>query len=291
MTGQTLELWRFREVIKNFVAQDLKVKYRRSALGFFWSLMNPLLQMIVLSVVFSLMFKIPNFTLYILSGIVCWTFFSTSVDACAVSIIGAEGMLKRQYFPKLVFPLAKVTENLVTFVLSLTVLLLLVGPFCGFRFTAALAVLPLSFACIVAFTLGLGAIAAVATVHFRDMQHLITVFLGAMFYLTPVIYPLDDKTITAEHPPAATAAASSEDGGTVVTQRAEIAKGPIPDKYRKYFKINPMFSLLAMFQRPIYDAMLPTRPETLTAIGVSLASLTTGLLVFRRFENGLIFRL
>jgi len=286
MTAQVRELWRFREVVKNFVAQDLKVKYRRSALGFLWSLMNPLLQMIVLSTVFSLMFKIPNFTLYILSGIVCWTFFSTSVDGCAVSIIGAEGMLKRQYFPKLVFPLAKVVENLVTFVLSLTTLLLVVGPFCGFKLTSALGVLPLSFACMVCFTLGVGAIAAVATVHFRDMQHLITVFLGAMFYLTPIIYPLDDKT----HPPDPSQPVAAAVEGDP-TGRAAIARGPIPAEYRKYFKINPLFSLLAMFQRPIYDAMLPTRSEVTTAVGVSLASLGIGLLVFRRFENGLIFRL
>jgi len=288
MTTQFRELWRFREVIKNFVAQDLKVKYRRSALGFLWSLMNPLLQMIVLSTVFSLMFKIPNFTLYILSGVVCWSFFSTSVDGCAVSIIGAEGMLKRQYFPKLVFPLAKVVENLVTFVLSLTALLLVAGPFCGFKLTTALAVLPLSFACMVCFTLGVGAIAAVATVHFRDMQHLITVFLSALFYLTPVIYPLDDKT----HPPdskQAVSATSTADADP--TGRAQIAKGPIPDEYRRYFKLNPLFSLLAMFQRPIYDGMLPTRSETTTAVGVALASLAAGLLVFRRFEDGLIFRL
>lgn len=287
MTGQAAEVWRFREVVKNFVAQDLKVKYRRSALGFLWSLMNPLLQMIVLSTVFSLIFHgIPNFTLYILSGIVCWNFFAASVDGCAVSILGAESMLKRQYFPKLIFPLSTVIQNLVTFVLSLSVLLLIVGPFSGFRVTSALAVLPLSFACMVCFTLGVGAIAAVATVHFRDMQHLITVFLGAMFYLTPIIYPLDDKTIPPSEEPTVTAS-----GAVELTGRAEVAKGPIPPQYRKYFKINPLFSLLSMFQRPIYDGMLPTRSETAAAVGISLASLGAGLLVFRRFEGGLIFRL
>src|SRR5436309_57523 len=87
------ELWQFREVIKNFVAQDLKVKYRRSALGFFWSLLNPLLQLAVLSVVFSLMFKMNNLTLYILSGIIPWTFFATTVDACSMSIVASESML------------------------------------------------------------------------------------------------------------------------------------------------------------------------------------------------------
>ncbi len=288
MTGKALELWRFREVIKNFVAQDLKVKYRRSALGFFWSLMNPLLQMIVMSIVFSLMFKIPNLSLYILSGSVGWTFFASTVDACAISIIGAESMLKRQYFPKLVFPLSTVIQNLITFALSLLVLLSLVGPFCGFRLSPALLVLPLSFTCMACFTLGVGALAAVATVHFRDMQHLITVFLSALFFLTPVIYPLDDKTI--HHPPAA-ATASAETTGVELANRSKTAEGPIPAEYRRYFKINPLFSLLSMFQRPIYDRMLPTNKEMLAAVGVSLASLGIGLAVFRRFEDELIFRL
>ena len=283
------EVWRFREVIKNFVAQDLKVKYRRSALGFLWSLMNPMLQMIVLSAVFSLMFHIPNFTLYVLSGIVCWGFFSTSVDACAVSIIGAESMLKRQYFPKLVFPLSAVTQNLVTLCLSLTALLILVGPFVGFRLSPALLILPLSFACIFAFTLGVGAIAAVITVHFRDMQHLITVFLGALFYLTPIIYPLEDKTTV--HPPATAATTANVDAAAPTANRAAVVKGPIPDRYRSYFKANPLFAMLSMFQRPIYDGRFPTVKELATAVIVAAGALVLGLYVFRRAEDGLIFRL
>jgi len=284
------EVWRFREVIKNFVAQDLKVKYRRSALGFLWSLMNPMLQMIVLSTVFSLMFHIPNFTLYVLSGIVCWGFFATSVDACAVSIIGAESMLKRQYFPKLVFPLSSVTQNLVTLCLSLTALLILVGPFVGFRLSTSLLILPLSFACIFAFTLGVGAIAAVITVHFRDMQHLITVFLSALFYLTPIIYPLEDKSTV--HPPATTTTTTAAaDSAAPTAGRAAVVKGPIPDRYRTYFKANPLFALLSMFQRPIYDGRFPTHRELATAVSVAAGALVLGLYVFRRAEDGLIFRL
>lgn len=285
------EVWRFREVIKNFVAQDLKVKYRRSALGFLWSLMNPMLQMIVLSAVFSLMFHIPNFTLYVLSGIVCWGFFSTSVDACAVSIIGAESMLKRQYFPKLVFPLSAVTQNLVTLFLSLTALLILVGPFVGFRLSSALLILPLSFACLFAFTLGVGAIAAVITVHFRDMQHLISVFLGALFYLTPIIYPLEDKTAPAPPPTASAAIPAPAAPAPPESGRAAVVRGPIPQQYRAYFKANPLFAMLSMFQRPIYDGRFPTARELATAVSVAAGALVLGLYVFRRAEDGLIFRL
>ena len=140
------EVWRFREVIKNFVSQDLKVKYRRSFLGFFWSLLNPLLQMAVITVVFSLLFKfdMKDYALYVLSGLVPWSFWATSVDGCCMSIVSAEAMLKRQYFPKLVFPLSIIMQNLVTFVLSLGVLLLVLAPITGYVPSPALLILPLS---------------------------------------------------------------------------------------------------------------------------------------------------
>lgn len=252
------EVWMFREVIRNFVSQDLKVKYRRSALGFFWSLLNPLLQLTVTSLVFSLMFR-TNLALFILSGLIPWTFFAATVDACSMSIVGAETMLRRQYFPKLVFPLSIVIQNLITFVLSLFVLLILIGWVIGFQPGAALLILPLSFACIVATALGLGAVAAVLTVHFRDIKHLISVFMQAWFYLTPIIYPLDG--------------------------------GLIPHEYRWYFKLNPMFSIIEMFHRPIYNATLPTPAELISAVSIAIVSLVVGLWVFWRYERGLIFAL
>lgn len=259
------EVWRFREVIKNFVSQDLKVKYRRSFLGFFWSLLNPLLQMAVITVVFSIIFRFPmrQYALYVLSGLVPWSFWATSVDGCCMSIVSAEAMLKRQYFPKLVFPLSIVMQNLVTFVLSLGVLLLVLAPITGYVPTTALLILPLSFLCLVGVSLGLGMVAAVATVYFRDLQHLISVAINALFYLTPIIYPLE-----------------APDGG-----------GPIPHRYRYYFKLNPMYSIIEMFHRPIYEGMLPTNSELMVAVAAAATSLGVGLLVFRRYENTLIFNL
>ena len=252
------EVWRFREVIKNFVAQDLKVKYRRSALGFFWSLLNPLLQMTVISLVFAQLFRATqNFALYLLSGILPWSFFASSIEGCAMSVVNAENMLRRQYFPKLIFPLSFVLQNLVTFVLSLTVLLLTIGPIVGLKFTLALAVLPLSFICIVCVAIGLGAMAAVITVYFRDMQHLISVFLSAWFYLTPVIYPLEQ----------------------------------IPARYQYVFKLNPMFGIIELFHRPIYYGMMPTGLELTSALLTAAVSLLVGLTVFWRYEDTLIFAL
>jgi ABC-2 type transport system permease protein/lipopolysaccharide transport system permease protein len=277
------EVWQFREVVKNFVSQDLKVKYRRAFLGFFWSLLNPLLHLTVISLVFAMLFKfdVRNYALYVLSGLIPWTFFAATIDGCSMSIIASEGMIKRQYFPKLVFPLSVMTQNLITFGLSLLALLIIIGPFSGFRITPALFILPLSFLCIVAFAFGIGIVGAVLTVYFRDMQHLIGVFMSMWFYLTPIIYPIE-----AKHQ-ATTAGLSS----ATVSADDIVDRGPIPLKYRIYFKLNPMYSLIEMFHRPIYDARLPTRRELLAATGTAGIALIIGLLIFRRYEDSLIFNL
>ncbi|MCB9854443.1 MAG: ABC transporter permease [Phycisphaerales bacterium] len=276
------EVWRFREVIKNFVSQDLKVKYRRSYLGFFWSLLNPLLQLLVISAVFRTMFKFPirDYALYVLSGLIPWTFLQSTIINSSMSIVGAEGMLKRQYFPKLVFPLSIVMQDLVTFVLSLIVLLCALGYFIGFQLSPALAMLPISFMYMLFVGLGLGAIAAVLTVYFRDVQHLIAVLLSAMFYLTPIIYPMEAKM--SVDPKIAVADA---------TQDQLIDKGPIPHEMRFYFKLNPFYPVIEMFHRPIYDRRFPTQMEFLSATIVALGSLGVGLVFFRRFEDRLIFHL
>ncbi len=297
-TGSTFkEVWRFREVVKNFVSQDLKVKYRRSYLGFFWSLLNPLLQMIVISLVFSLLFKfnVRNYALYVLSGLVPWSFVASTIDGCSMSIISAEGLLKRQYFPKLVFPLSIVMQNLVTFFLSLTVLVCVLAPVTGFKVTAALVVLPLSFLYITCVALGIGAIAAVLTVYFRDTQHLISVFISVWFYLTPIIWPLEVKEpAQAPEQRAAAQATHTESGHTakpVRNKRTDDDGGLIPFRYRSYFKLNPMYPIIEMFHRPIYDGRFPTRTEFLTASGIAIVCLGLGVAVFRRYENQLIFNL
>lgn len=276
------DVWRFREVIKNFVSQDLKVKYRRSYLGFLWSLLNPLLQLLVISTVFNVIFKfqIRDYALYVLSGLIPWTFLQSTILNSSMSIVGAEGMLKRQYFPKLVFPLSIVMQDLVTFVLSLVVLLGILGFFIGFQLNAALIILPISFMYMLFVGLGIGAIAAVLTVYFRDVQHLIAVALSAIFYVTPIIYPMEAKKPIDPEVKHHEAKADEM-----------IDVGPIPHDLRFYFKLNPFYPVIEMFHRPIYDRSFPTQKEFLSATIVAFGSLGIGLVFFRRFEDRLIFHL
>lgn len=281
------ELWAFREVVKNFVARDLKVRYRRSSLGFLWSLLNPMLQLAVLSTVFSVLFGIEELALYILAGLVPWSFFATSVEGCSSSIVNAESVLRRQYFPKLVFPISLVLQNLITLGLSLAALLLLLGWLLGFRPTwSMLALLPAAM-CLSAFALGLGSILALVTVYFQDMRHLVGVFVSVWFYLTPVLYPLETRPPRVESSPSAAAPHPTAE----IPRQPPARTSPVPEPYRWYFKLNPMYSMVAMFQRPIYYEMWPTRAEALSAFASSGLVLAIGLLVFWRHEDTLIFAL
>src|SRR4051812_33528973 len=124
------QLVRFWPVIHNMVVQELRVRYQRSMIGFFWTLLHPILMMTTLTLVFSQLFKrtADHFALYLFAGMVPWGFLSGSLNDCAVCIIVNEALIRKIYLPKLVFPIAKVLSNLATFILSLTALFILLSP-------------------------------------------------------------------------------------------------------------------------------------------------------------------
>ena len=174
------ELVRFWPVVQNMVVQELRVRYQRSILGFVWTLLNPILMMVILSWVFShIMKEIENYSLFLFAGMVPWSFLSISLNDCAFSIINNEGLIRKIYLPKLVFPLVRVLIALVTFVLSLAALFLLLWPL-GARPSFALLFLPVAIALLAMFTLGLGLIVATLNTFYRDCGHLIAVVLAGL---------------------------------------------------------------------------------------------------------------
>ncbi len=162
------ELVRFWPVIQNMVVQELRVRYQRSILGFVWTLLNPLLMMATLSWVFSqLVTEVEHYPLFLFAGMVPWSFLSSSLNESAVCIIQNEGLIRKIYLPKLVFPLARVLISLVTFVLSLGALFLLLLPL-GARLTPSICSCRWSIGLFAVFTLGLGLIVATANTFYRD---------------------------------------------------------------------------------------------------------------------------
>lgn len=182
---------KFRPLLSELVSRDIKIKYRRSVLGVLWTLLNPLLMMIILSVVFSNLFKfdVENFPLYLLSGQIVFNFYSESTSSAMSAITGNAALIKKVYVPKYLFVISRVFSSFINLMASFTALLLVMMAMRSeLHWTVMLSPIPLML--LVLFSLGVGMILSAVTVKFRDIMHLYSVFITALMYLTPVIYPM-----------------------------------------------------------------------------------------------------
>jgi lipopolysaccharide transport system permease protein len=183
---------KYSDLIKELIRRDLKLKYRRSFLGYVWSVLNPLLIMIVMTVVFSTMFKknIENYPVYLLTGRVLYDFLKTSTTQGMKSVHGNASLLKKVYVPKYIFTFCKISSCLVDSLLSLGALFIVMlatkAPFYW-----QIVLIPVVFVQIYIFCLGLGFFLAQLNVFFKDVQYIYSAVTTAWLYLTPIIYPFD----------------------------------------------------------------------------------------------------
>ena len=185
-------LFKYKDLIAELVGRDLKLKYRRSFLGYVWSVLNPLLTMVVLAIVFTNLLgkKIENYPVYLLTGRMLYDFLKQSTNKAMKSVTGNASLLRKVYVPKYIFTLAKVTSCLVDTVFSLAALLL-VMIITGAKFHVHMLLMPLVIVQIYVFCCGLGFFLAQLNVFFRDTEHIYSVVLTAWLYLTPIIYRVD----------------------------------------------------------------------------------------------------
>jgi ABC-2 type transport system permease protein/lipopolysaccharide transport system permease protein len=251
------QLPRFWPVIQNLVIQELRVRYQRSVLGFFWTLLSPLLMMVILSWVFSVLFsRIDHYAVYLFAGMVPWGLLNGTVNECAMCIIANEGLIRKIFVPKLVFPLARLLINLVTLVLSLGSLFLLLCPL-GARLSLAMLLLPVALFLLAVFTLGLGLMVATANTFYRDCGHLVAVFLQAWYFATPILYRASD----------------------------------FPEAAQWRFRLNPAYYFIEIFQDILYYGLWPHFNSLLLAFLIATASLGIGYVVFKSQEDKMVFRL
>jgi len=183
---------RYKELFFQLVSRDIKLKYRRSVLGYFWSVLNPLLMMAVMIIVFSNLFGrgIPNFPLYVIIGKLLFLLMSGASSRSLNSVIGNAGLLKKIYIPKYIFTLATVTSELITFIFSLGALVIVIVvtgiPFSWSFFLVVIPIIQLYIFCI-----GLGLFLAQATVFFRDTQHIWGVVTMTWMFLSAIFYPVE----------------------------------------------------------------------------------------------------
>lgn len=184
--------WHYRDLLRLLVVRDIKLKYRRSFLGYLWSVLNPLMVMIIMHVVFSTMFRdnIQNFPVYLFCGQLMFNFMNISTNEAILSITANAPLLKKTYVPKYVFTLAKITSSLVDFVFSLGALVIVLvatrSPITPYILLAPFAILQLFLFCV-----GLGMFLAQANVFFRDVRYIYSALTVAWMYMTPIFYPIE----------------------------------------------------------------------------------------------------
>ncbi len=252
------ELYDFRQLIGLLVVRELKVRYKRSVLGLLWTMLNPLLLMVVYTVVFTTIMpsSLPNFSIFLLSALLPWLFFSTSLMQGLNSVLSNQDLIRKVRLPQAVFPLSVVGSNLVNFTLSMVPLVLLMAALKQ-PFTAALFFLPVAMLILTIFASGVTLLFATATVFFRDVKHLTEVLLQMLMYLSPVLY---DLHMLGEH------------------------QNWWFRFFRVFLKTNPLTYLLALVREPVFYGRLPDLHTVLLAFGASALALLVGFVVFQRLS-------
>ena len=183
--------YKYKNLFKQLVSRDIKLKCRRSILGYLWRVLNPLFVMLIMVIVFSNIFRsdVENFPLYLLSGQILFNYMTEATNGAMQSVMGASGLLKKIYVPKYIFTISKVTSTLITMILSLLALLIVaIATHAPVSWKYVLIVIPVTELYI--FCLGLGMFLAQAAVFFRDIQYIYSVVLTGWMYMTPIFYPI-----------------------------------------------------------------------------------------------------
>ena len=255
MKRQIRNFLKYKDLLRELVIRDIKIKYRRSFLGILWSLLNPLLMMIVITIVFSHLFRfqVKNYPIYLLTGQIFFTFLSESTNMAMAAIVNNSSLIKKVYIPKYIFPVAKTLSSFVNLIFSLiaVVIMILVT---NTKLTWMILLFPLPLIFILVFSIGLGLILSAYSVFFRDIVHLYGVVLTAWNYLTPIFYPADI----------------------------------IPDKYQVFLQLNPLYHMIELFRHVVLYGKVPSLGLILTCLFISLGSLALGVLAFYRNQDKFI---
>ncbi len=257
-----------RDLMVNLTLRELRSKYKRSVLGWAWSLLNPLAIMLIFTVVFRFFLKIdippgdPSglhvFAFFLLCGLLPWNFLSNGMSGGMTALVGNANLIKKVYFPRQVLVAANTASWVVSLLIELGVLavaLLIAGNFVLPWLLPVLVLIVIQ----TVFVAGIALMLGVLNVYFRDVQHLVGIVLQLWFYSTPIVYPL-----------------------TLVPERATLFGAEIP--VLTLFKLNPMVGFVEAYRDLLYDLRLPPLADLSYLVAVSIVTLAVGLAVFNRLE-------
>jgi lipopolysaccharide transport system permease protein len=254
MTRALRELIAYREILLILIWRDLKTRYRGSVLGFLWTFLNPLLLMVIYSLVFSVYMRVDirAYPIFVFAGLLPWIWFSSSMLAGASSVVDSGSLIKRVPFPPQILPAVSVTAALVNFLLALPLLLVFMVAW-GLPIGWSLLLLPLPIAIQYVFTLGLTIVLSMLTVRYRDLQQLLANLLTLWFFLTPVLYPT----------------------------------AMVPARFHAFLLLNPMAILVSAFQDALYGAQVPSFMRLAPVALVALVVFAVALALADRMRWGL----
>lgn len=248
------KVFEYREMLKNNVRKELRARYKGSVLGFFWTFLNPLLQLVVYSIVFSTVMKVKvpnyNYTIFLFVGLVPWNFLAASVQQSTTIIIANSNLIKKIYFPRVILPLTITTTNLINMLLTFIIVFIALFVF-GSHISVWYIYLPVIIAIETIFVLAMTLFLSSMTVYFRDLEHITGIIVMAWIYLSPVIYP-------SEY---------------------------IPSSVFRLFKMNPMFSIVESYRDVL---MFNRQPEIIGLVYVLMLSvilLIIGYAVFDKLQR------
>ncbi len=255
LKNSMIAFWKYRNLLKELVIRDIKIRYRKSFLGLLWTVLNPLLMMMVITFVFSTLFKsnIENFAVYFLTGNLFFMLNSEATTQAQLSILNNGALIKKVYIPKYLFPISKVLSALVNFCFAFCALIIvMVVTKATFHPTILLFFIPVFY--LILFSTGLGLILSSLTVYFRDLSHLYNVVILAWMYFTPIFYPIEI----------------------------------VPEAKRYLLGFNPMYKYISFFRQLALEGKFPSLQTNLECLGIGIITLVLGVYIFYKKQDKFI---
>lgn len=258
IAAELRELLRYRDFLRLLIARTIKSRYKRSVLGVAWTLLNPLINLVVMSVVFSQLFRsvVPRYAVYLLMGLIVWNFFSQSTAFAMGQLFWGAGLMKQVYLPPTIFAVSAIANGLVNLAFSLVPLAIIMA-FMGQPFHPTWWFFPVAVLILALFALGVALLMSSLAALFVDAIEMYQLLLQAWFFLTPILYP--SELISSRFPWA--------------------------------LALNPMYYMVEIVRRPIFEGRLPDLPTFLTAVALAIGALVCGAWVFTRKAHELAYHL
>ena len=250
-----IEIYNYREMLFNLVKKDLRTRYKGSVMGFLWTFINPLLQLLVYSIVFSIIMRvdIDNFPIYLFIGLVPWMFFSGAILSSTSCIINNKDLIKKIYFPRIVIPISITSSVFMNMVYTIPILIIAIYVF-GIGISWMIIFLPIIMLLQYFFVVGMCLTFSALNVYFRDLEHILGILMMVWFYLTPIVYSID----------------------------------MIPAKFKWIIYVNPMAVIISAYRDILFYNIMPNFQQLGIIFIYSLVFLILGYFIFEKLQKNFV---